>query len=370
MNPEETNPMANPGAAGAASNGMSGNPMDFTAAGNDAKLSMADSLASAEDNLTSAGMAAKTAGTDAIGLDQIGASNPMATMARPDEPLTPAAPVPGSLGSAVSGPTMGMGAPMASGSAPAGNMGVTGSSTGGASGALAGAGMGASTAIPMGSGTSSTTPAASSVPYNPFAVSEPAPVQPKVDMGAATRAKKKPNLMMIVMIGLIAILGVAVVVLAVLWQQAVNNPTIKYVTPPAEEKPVASENLTLTCSRTVGADQGVEGMVGLVSMTEVGRMNYVEGTLDSVAITQSYLFMDAMAAQGMAPMFEQIKAGMPGTVNYAVNDMTVDLSMDLSGDQLSGWSMNLGSEQTAVADLSSEEMKGRFEGAGYTCSEE
>lgn len=399
MNPEETNPMANTGAAGTTSGGMAGSPMDFTTSNDGAKLSMADSLASAEDNLTSAGMAAKTIGSDAIGLDQIGASDPTATMARPDEPLTPAAPVPGSLGSAMSGPAIGTTMPSAgatspmgassTGASPAGTMstGAEASSTssmGGASGfttapatstssTAMNAGMGASTAVPMGSGM---TGSASQAPYNPFAIQEPAPVQPKVDMAAATKSKKKPNTVMIIMIGLIAVLAVAVVVLAVLWQQAVNNPKIKYVTQqPAGEQPVA-EDVTLVCSRTMGAEEvGAEGMVGLTSVTETNRMNYVADTLSSVAMMQSYLFADAMAAQGMTPMFDQIAAGMPGTVNYMVNDMTVDLSIELSGDQLSGWvSSILNQEQTtgdvSVISLGEEEAKANLEGQGYTCSEE
>lgn len=401
MNPEETNPMANTGTAGTTGGGMAGSPMDFTTSNDGAKLSMADSLASAEDNLTSAGMAAKTIGSDAIGLDQIGASDPTATMARPDEPLTPAAPVPGSLGSAMSGPAIGTAMPSAgttgpmgmsstgvapTGSSQAGTM-STGteangtSSMGGASGFTTApatstssmamnAGMGALTAVPMGSGM---TGSASQAPYNPFAVQEPAPVQPKVDMAAATKAKKKPNTVMIIMIGLIAVLAVAVVVLAVLWQQAVNNPKIKYVTQqPAEEQPVA-EYVTLVCSKTMGAEEvGGEGMVGLTSVTETDRMNYVAGTLSSVAVTQNYLFADAMAAQGMAPMFDQIVAGMPGTANYVVNDMAVDFSVELSGDQLSGWTLNQGqtAEGVSLISLGADEAKANLEGQGYTCSEE
>lgn len=398
MNPEETNPMANPGAAG--TGGMSSGPVDFTA-NNDARLSMADSLASAEDNLTSAGLAAKTSGSDAIGLDQIGASDPTATMARPDEPLTPAAPMPGSIGSAMSGPSLDS-APLTMPSASASASGATpvnpfASSAAGTEtsatptlsttpatpampavpvansqtapvASATPATSGASEAMPMMSSTSSQNPG-----YNPFAMSEPAPVQPKVDMGAAMRDKKKPNVLMVVLIGLVAVLAVAVVVLAVLWQQAVNNPTIKYVTQqPVEEQPVA-EDVTLVCSRTMGAEEaGGEAMVGLTSVTETDRMSYVAGTLSSVTMTQNYLFADAMAAQGMAPMFDQIVAGMPGTANYVVNDMTVDFSVELSGDQLGGWTLNQGqtAEGVSLISLGVDEAKANLEGQGYTCFEE
>lgn len=100
MNPEDNNPTTTPTGAG---------PIDFTGGANGASagLSMADSMASARDNLTSAGLAANEAMADAtMGLNQIGASDPSAAMERPDEPLIPAAPVPGSLGSVVSGPAV------------------------------------------------------------------------------------------------------------------------------------------------------------------------------------------------------------------------------------------------------------------------
>lgn len=108
MNPDGTNPSTNTG-AGATSDSGAGAvvppALDFTSS-DTTNLSMADSLASAADNLTSAGMAAKTPDNGSIGLGQIGASDPSATMERPDEPLVPAAPVPGSLGSVTSGPAV------------------------------------------------------------------------------------------------------------------------------------------------------------------------------------------------------------------------------------------------------------------------
>ncbi len=98
MSPEENNSVASGGVPGI-------NPLDLTGSTTPAtNLSMADSLASAEDNLTSAGMAAQLKPSDTIGLDQIGASDPVATMAPQSEPLVPASPVPGSIGSVTSVP--------------------------------------------------------------------------------------------------------------------------------------------------------------------------------------------------------------------------------------------------------------------------
>ena len=99
MNPEGTNPFENPVALGG---GTANNPtaMPYGDAG------MGDSLAVAQDNLTSAGMAASTGG-GVMDLSQLGASNPEAVMTSPiEEPLIPAAPVPGSIGSVTSVPPL------------------------------------------------------------------------------------------------------------------------------------------------------------------------------------------------------------------------------------------------------------------------
>lgn len=97
MNPEDNNPFNNSGTDPLGGAGA------MPGAGG---LSMNDSLASAQDNLTSAGLAAND-NSGVMGLDQIGASAPEAVMTPPvNEPLVPAAPVPGSIGSAISVPPL------------------------------------------------------------------------------------------------------------------------------------------------------------------------------------------------------------------------------------------------------------------------
>lgn len=136
MNPDGTNSSTNTGTTGgnsATGMGVTGAgsvvppALDFTSSAptETTSLSMADSLASAADNLTSAGMAAKEPDTGSIEMDQIGASDPSATMERPDEPLVPAAPVPGSIGSVTSGPAVANGD-----GAAAANSGFGGAATG------------------------------------------------------------------------------------------------------------------------------------------------------------------------------------------------------------------------------------------------
>jgi len=98
MNPEDNNPLSNPFAAG----GMTGNAEPMPGMGG---APMPDNLASAQDSLTAAGMAANQGASGALGLDQIAATDPNAATLPPvNEPLVPAAPVPGSIGSAVSMP--------------------------------------------------------------------------------------------------------------------------------------------------------------------------------------------------------------------------------------------------------------------------
>ena len=102
MNPEDNNLNPNPGMPGA---GMTNDPLSGTGG-----LNMADGLASAQDNLTSAGLAASTGG-GVMDLNQLGATAPEAVMTPPiDEPLIPAAPVPGSIGSVTSVPPVNAGA--------------------------------------------------------------------------------------------------------------------------------------------------------------------------------------------------------------------------------------------------------------------
>lgn len=159
MNPDETNPTTNTGATGGSNAGSVVPPaLDFTSS-ETTSLSMADSLASAADNLTSAGMAAKEPDTGSIEMNEIGASNPSAQMERPDEPLVPAAPVPGSIGSVTSGPavathddTTAAGATMAAKpfggiGAATGLAGVSGGSTGASGFGTTGNGFGASTGM-------------------------------------------------------------------------------------------------------------------------------------------------------------------------------------------------------------------------------
>ncbi len=117
MNPNETNPSSPTGTSGAAGGATPTSatssvpsPVDFTNPSslntNTSSLSMADSLASAQDNLTSAGQAADTGASTVMGLGEIGASSASATMDRPGEALTPADPVPGSIGSVTSVPPL------------------------------------------------------------------------------------------------------------------------------------------------------------------------------------------------------------------------------------------------------------------------
>ena len=73
MNPEENNPIANPGVSGT---GAVNDPMNMVSSNG---LTMADGLASAQDNLTSAGLAAST-GAGLMDLNQLGATAPEAVI--------------------------------------------------------------------------------------------------------------------------------------------------------------------------------------------------------------------------------------------------------------------------------------------------
>lgn len=255
MNPQDNNPTG--GDTAAAGDGSSIAPaVDFTSeTSSDGNLSMTDSLASAEDNLTSAGLAAADSGPVAMGLDQIGASDPSATMARPEAPLVPADPVPGSIGSATSGPaltdnttttepaTAETTAPVVAdaGTIPAGDMSAAapaGAETATpAAGSIAPVSPEIPGAIPVMNGAAVSNAAAAETPaqapYNPFATSAAdgngtnvtsAALQPRTEKFSSKSGNGGGSKMMTILFAVLSlILAVTTVIFLVLWQGALND---------------------------------------------------------------------------------------------------------------------------------------------------
>lgn len=235
MNPEDNNPLSNPFATGSANNnfdpmaGMSNTPVS-------------DPLASAQDSLMSTSMATNSSPSGALGFDPITPTEPSTAALPPvEEPLVPAAPVPGSIGSAVSVP------PADPVAAP--DLGAT---------------------TPASTPTPEASPAPAPAPFNPFAASSatstqpaatstsslssapvasaPQPAPAPVPMGAQPKAKGKFSPLTLILATLAVLLLVASIAFFILWNEEKGNIKTIYV-PQVSEEDTNSAITILSCSR-------------------------------------------------------------------------------------------------------------------------
>lgn len=404
MNPREENPMSASGlsGAGAPSFGSPSSPVDFTGGTTSGSteasgLSMADSLASAQDNLTSAGLAASTTDTSAIGLGQLGASDPSATMARPSEPLVPAEPVPGSIGSVTSVPPT----KDANGTDASNATGMA-STASGAGSAVAGASMtGTSGTTGMssaaGTGTSSTTSAGAPSFYNPFAqtgaakpvtpasttssATVPPALQPVAEKFSAKGAGKPSNILTIVLGGLCVLFLVAAIIFAVLWQQAANSKEIVYLPPVSggqSEPEIAKQELT--CTQQADLD-GLEVLQNLIGFDRTIVANYEDENLASISMKNAYTFVDNAAAELARGHFDEQAnnlSSMALTLGVAALSTQVDIvdnvlnynvsgtADKLVGDYAANFLLIVNPDGTVQSNLS--EVQQNYQDVGFTCA--
>lgn len=400
MNPDGTNPTTNTGATGGSNAGSVVPPaLDFTSS-ETTSLSMADSLASAADNLTSAGMAAKEPDTGSIEMNEIGASDPSAQMERPDEPLVPAAPVPGSIGSVTSGPAVTAhddataapaGGAMAGSAAkpfggagissPAGASAVSGAATFGTpsatgfsspavpsfSAAAGTSGAGVTGASTTGTGANMAgTPSMSTAnePYNPFAAkmgttsesaqtssmnvptgSQPATEKFSAKLPSVSMAKKPA--MLTVILGILAVVSlVMAIVFAILWQNAEANKDVVYEPPVNAGDGAANQTVAMvTCTKNLGPDEaGV--MAGLTDHNMAATVSFSNDQLGSVTMLNKYTFVDAAAVEAMRTYFNgtldwygTVAEGSgvtAGAVALDIADAVATLSLTATPEQLAG----------------------------------
>lgn len=415
MNPNENNPSSPTGASGAvggAAPSASGipSPVDFTNPSalntNTSSLSMADSLASAQDNLTSAGQAANTGASTAVGLGQLGANDPSASMERPMETLKPADPVPGSIGSVTSVPPLAQPTTgdanfgSATGSASVANAAMTGMSTTTTS-ATTGVAAPASSAAPLtaGTGTAATTSAKPVQPYyNPFArtnmgasattssTNVPPALQPQVskfsDKFSGTGEKKKGNLMMLLGWLLAALFAVAAVVFAILWIGAKDNERIIYRDPPVSQQPVTDTVAVMNCTQDLG-EASIEGLANLTNTRREIAARFVNDQLDKLDFANVYTFTDDVAAEAARGYFdgqnvwygeianalgiEAIATGLNIEGNTARYDLSVTAA-NLAGDYIGVFALTPNAEGTVDKSLTSIEQA--YTGAGFICATE
>lgn len=374
MNPEENNPLTS--STGMSGMGGTNNPAAMPGVGG---LSMADSLASAQDNLTSAGLAAPSA-QGVMGLDQLGASNPEAVMAPPmEEPLVPAAPVPGSIGSVTSMP--------------------------------------ASSANPFATADPMTQPSqggpvpvpevAPQAPFNPFAptAAEPAAQNPAASavpstaapagnapkaaglnpafQPAAPSATKKPksgkslNLTTILLGALSAILAIALVIFIVLYINEKNNIKIAYVPTTSEED--SNDTLEiLTCSREsnfaylVGSEYPINGL-------ESFSASYSKDKVQALSAKYSIIFgegynINVARDNLVADQANLVSSlGSAFTADYAIDgdELTSTIrsnnGVTLTEDNINAF-FHPNGENIGMNSLA--EVRTLYEAIGYTCSVE
>lgn len=386
MNPNENNPISPVGAGGVASgataypgatpaasgsdglasasgtaSGSATAPVDFTNLGsNSSSLSMSDSLASAQDNLTSAGQAANVASrTPAI--DQLGADKPSAEMDSPNQPLTPSAPLPGSLGSVSSG-------------APVANSADNATTMSGAAPVTSTAGTPVSQPYynPFASATAPTSATATQVPpaLQPHASSF------KNVAGAAS--KGKGGVMSLLAWIMVVVLAGTTVLFAILWQMAENKaPQIQYVDRPVEN---VNDKGAVSCVMNLGGE-AVEGLDHLINRSRTMKADYENGELENISLTTGYDFVDNDAAEASRAFFENenayyadVAVGLaiqPVVTDLQINggraDYTVTATVDqLAGDYVNVFSLNTDAE--GVPDTSIEGVRQAYEGAGYVCA--
>ncbi len=337
--------------------------LDFT--GNSANgLSMADSLASAQDNLTSAGMAANDAGNATLDLSQLSSSDPQATMNRPEEPLVPAAPVPGSIGSVTSGP-----AAMADPAAPAAADAAT-------------------------------------TPYNPFAtpaapqaqqpaVAQAAPVatqaaQPDMSQTSSTNVptalqpktskfsmKGGKSSMLTWILGIAAgVFAIATIVFMVLWIQGMGNEKIVYVPNTVRPEPVQT-SATCVMEREAGAEDGMEGLMGIASTV---NLNFMDDSLTNYDVLARYTFGEAAQAEASRSLFATMvslfsavdtsgeNSPLSASYNVADNVVTLDMKTDVeSALEIDNITLDLPQNEGGEYLLDAASVKDHLANQGYVC---
>lgn len=391
MNPNETNP-SSPASAGGAAGGAAApsassvpSPVDFTNPSslntNTSSLSMDDSLASAQDNLTSAGQAANTGASNALGLDQLDGG----TAGSVDQPLgalTPAEPVPGSIGSVTSVP------PLAPTPLDMSAFGESATPTPAATPApvpdaaaapapaapaspFAGAPAAAPT-TPTTPATAATTPSTKPVQpyYNPFArtmggntpassTNVPPALQPQTEKfsNSADGTKKKLNISSLLGWIVALIFAITTVVFLMFWLDAKNNPEVIYRDPPVPQEPVADTVSLMTCVQDYG-NAYVEGLEELVDQRKESSLRFVNGVLNKVDLANIFTFADDETAANSGWYFEE-QRNWYSTIaaTLGVGAITADINIDgaTARQTLSATGENLLGEYIGIFGLTADE---------------
>lgn len=345
MNPEDNNPLTNPGApnlgAPAGPNGLDNassplatNPMDTMAGG--------------------------------VAMDATGTNPNMGIENTIEEPLVPAAPVPGSIGSVTSVPPVDSATPAFGPTDQAQPAPVADAA---AQPQQAPYNPFAQPAAPAGVDNPTPAPA---VDLNgasaPTAPTTPPPVQPTNAPKAQPTAKAGH---MTMILAIVAALGViAAIIFAVLFINAKNNPKVVYVPSVADDTTNSAIEI-LTCSREndfnylIGYDHSV---MGSQSVT----LSYTGDKLSAITLDANATFdneSDANVAKDNYANAAVVRESI--VADYQVEGSTMKASFEVAGGNTlsdSDAASIIYGDGTDNADLSLSAVETHYESIGYTCS--
>lgn len=412
MNPNDNNPFAASGASGASTGSTPLSPLDFTNPDtlntNTSSLSMSDSLASAQDSLTSAGQAAPST-SNTIGLDQLGLDKPSASMDAPTQPLTPAAPVPGSIGSVTSVPpvssdSLGSNAtmpPVSTAPSTPNPAPVTTSNMP----SLGGSGSNSSTnstgnsarpyynpfAQPSSSSTASGSAPTPAIPSATptSSTNVPPALQPqgekfsdRLSKTQSTNTGKGSSKLMLLLGWVLAVVFAATsVMLFIFWQnaqKAADEKEIIYV----DRDPVEEKLSMLNCTQNLGADEEL-GLEGLTWHSRDMSATFKNDALASMTLFNNYTFADAEVTNNAQWYFDDLTTmytdmannlgvdglAISGELTDTVRTYNIGANVDqLVGDFVGTFMLNTNDEGTIRG--SRDEVKQAYEDAGFVCTVE
>lgn len=370
MNPEENNPLTNPGAPNF---GVPNNPMSFP--GND--QSTTDNLSMAGDSLTAAGMAAGPTVPGPVSFDQVDSnqSGTTSSFIPADEPLVPAAPVPGSIGSVTSVPAEPLANPFApndnapSGAMPAPEVQPQAAPYNPFAPAAEPAPAPATSADPTPAPTAVTptkpmmTPAKDTV--NPAFQPAPTPSKPKINRALSP--------LTVILAVACALLLISTIVFAALFINAKNNPKVVYV-PTVSDGESNSQIKFLTCSRSEEMNWLINDAY-VVPATRTFSLNYSNDQLSALSDEYQITFandVDAIAGRDIFNTATAANLPMPSNVEYNLNGNILDVAITPTEEPLTDsaariylYGSNEGTPTTSLSDAQS-----FLEANGFTCSVE
>lgn len=357
MNPEDNNPLPNPFATGGAGSNMS-------------NTSMPNDLAAAQDNLTAAGMAMSQDNNNVASVEQPAMSDPNSSALPPvNEPLVPAAPVPGSIGSAISVPPA---EPIA---AP--SFGTPSDP--------------APTSGPVPAPEVTPSPA----PFNPFATpsANPAPAQPAggpahtapapqptpasapkaaAKLKSVAKAKTGINPLTLVLAVLSVALLVTTIIFFILWNDEKGNVKTVYVQQPSENGSNSAITV-LSCSRSENHENPAGAGTSTVSLSYTGdnlsaytsslSLNFANEADANAVRDANAAAVDALASLVSGSLL--VSANASGA-NYTYSISSQDGTEIAASDAMNAiYGTTEGDPSLSLVDV-----QAKYESEGYVCMTE